>query len=77
MDLISIFRAVWRHKLATIPVILFTCLGAFYVVAVKAPVYQASDKLRARLPASSADGCADRRGSQAGQDKLLQSPAGV
>jgi hypothetical protein len=42
MDLISIFRAVWRHKLAAIPVILFTCLGAFYIVAVKAPVYQAS-----------------------------------
>ena len=42
MDLISIFRAVWRHKLVTIPVILFTCLGAFYVVAIKAPVYQAS-----------------------------------
>jgi Chain length determinant protein len=42
MDLISISRAVWRHKLATIPVILFTCLAAFYVVAIKAPVYQAS-----------------------------------
>jgi hypothetical protein len=42
MDLISIVRAMWRHKLATIPVILLTCLGAFYVVAVKAPVYQAS-----------------------------------
>src|SRR5450755_3405565 len=42
MDLISIFRAMWRHKLVTIPVILFTCLGAFYVFAIKAPVYQAS-----------------------------------
>jgi hypothetical protein len=42
MDVISIFRAVWRHKFATIPVILFTCLGAFYVIAIKAPVYQAS-----------------------------------
>jgi len=42
MDLISIFRTVWRHKLVTIPIILLTCLGAFYVVAVKAPVYQAS-----------------------------------
>jgi capsular polysaccharide biosynthesis protein len=42
MDLISIFRAVWRHKLVTIPVILLTCLGAFYVVAIKAPVYEAS-----------------------------------
>jgi Chain length determinant protein len=42
MDLISIFRAIWRHKLVTIPVVLLTCLGAFYVVAIKAPVYQAS-----------------------------------
>ena len=42
MDLISIVRAIWRHKLATIPVILFTCLGIFYVVEIKAPVYQAS-----------------------------------
>lgn len=42
MDLISIFRTMWRHKLATIPVILFTCLGVFYVMAIKAPVYQAS-----------------------------------
>jgi hypothetical protein len=41
VDPISIFRAVWRHKLATIPVILLTCLAAFYVVAIKAPVYQA------------------------------------
>ena len=42
MDLISIFRAVWRHKLVTIPVILLTCLAAFYVIAIKAPIYQAS-----------------------------------
>jgi hypothetical protein len=42
MDVVSIFRAIWRHKFATIPVILFTCLGAFYVVAIKTPVYQAS-----------------------------------
>jgi hypothetical protein len=42
MDVVSIFRAIWRHKFATIPVILFTCLGAYYVVAIKTPVYQAS-----------------------------------
>lgn len=42
MDLISIFRAVWRHKLVTIPVILFICLASFYIIAIKAPIYQAS-----------------------------------
>jgi capsular polysaccharide biosynthesis protein len=45
MDLLSIIGIVWRHKLAAIPVVLFTILGAFYVIAVKAPVYQASSSL--------------------------------
>lgn len=52
MDLISIFRAMWRHKLATIPVILLTCLGAFYVLFVKAPVYQASSSFALVYPPS-------------------------
>ena len=43
MDLISIVQAVWRHKFVTIPVILFTCLGAFYFAVIKAPVYQATE----------------------------------
>jgi hypothetical protein len=42
MDLASIIATVWRHKLATIPVIMLTLLGAFYVFAIKAPVYEAS-----------------------------------
>lgn len=42
MDLLSIIRAVWRHKLATIPVILLTAAGMFYVLAVKPPVYEAT-----------------------------------
>jgi capsular polysaccharide biosynthesis protein len=45
MDLLSIIGIVWRHKLAAIPVVLFTILGAFYVIAIKAPVYQASSSL--------------------------------
>lgn len=52
MDLISIFRTVWRHKLVTIPVILLTCLGAFYIVAIKAPVYQASASFALVYPPS-------------------------
>ena len=43
MDLLSIVRAVWRHKFVTIPVIMFTCLGAFYFAVLKAPVYQATE----------------------------------
>lgn len=42
MDLLSIIGKVWRHKFATIPVLILTALGAFYVIAVKAPVYQAT-----------------------------------
>ena len=42
MDLASIIATVWRHKLATIPVIMLTLLGVFYVFAIKAPVYEAS-----------------------------------
>jgi hypothetical protein len=42
MDLISIFRALWRHKIVTIPVLALTFLGAIYIVAVKPPIYQAS-----------------------------------
>ena len=40
MDLISIFGKVWRHKAVTIPVVILMALGAFYIIAVKAPVYQ-------------------------------------
>lgn len=41
MDLFGLTGTMWQHKRATIPVILLTLLGAFYVVAVKAPTYQA------------------------------------
>jgi hypothetical protein len=42
MDLLSIAGTVWRHKLVTIPVILLTLLGAFYVLEIKPSTYQAS-----------------------------------
>ena len=45
MDLLSIVQAVWRRKAATIPVTPLTLLGAFYIVKVKPPVYQASSSL--------------------------------
>jgi hypothetical protein len=42
MDLLSMLQTVWRHKLATLPVIALTVLGAVYVIGLKAPVYQAA-----------------------------------
>ena len=42
MDLLSIVSSVWRHKLAALPVILLTILGAYYVFEVKPPVYESS-----------------------------------
>jgi hypothetical protein len=51
MDLLSIFRAVWRCKVATIPVILLTMLGAVYIVKVKPPVYEAQSTLLMLAPA--------------------------
>ena len=45
MDLVSIVRTVWRHKLASIAVILVTVLGVFYVIKIKPAVYQASSEI--------------------------------
>lgn len=42
MDLFSIAGIFWRHKIVAIPVILFTLLGAFYIIHVKAPTYEAT-----------------------------------
>jgi capsular polysaccharide biosynthesis protein len=42
MDLLSIFQAVWRRKLIAIPIVMLTLAGAFYVLKVKPPVYEAS-----------------------------------
>ena len=42
MDLLQISRKIWRYRIVTLPVIVLTLLGAFYVIAIKAPVYKAS-----------------------------------
>ena len=42
MDLLLISRKFWRYRIVTLPVIALTLLGAFYVIAVKAPVYKVS-----------------------------------
>ncbi len=40
--LLQISRKVWRHRFVTLPVLALTLLGAFYVVALKAPEYSAT-----------------------------------
>jgi capsular polysaccharide biosynthesis protein len=42
VDVLQIWRKLWRHRIVTLPVIALTVLTSFYVVAVKTPEYQAS-----------------------------------
>ena len=42
MDLLTIARKIWRYRIATLPVIALTLLGAVYMVVLKPPVYEAS-----------------------------------
>jgi len=42
MSLLLILSKIWRYKLVTIPIFASVLLGAFYVVAVTAPTYEAS-----------------------------------
>lgn len=42
MDLLHISQKIWRYRLVTLPVIALTLLGAFYMIAIKAPVYKVS-----------------------------------
>jgi hypothetical protein len=42
VDLLRISQKIWRYRLVTLPVIALTLLGAFYMIAIKAPVYKAS-----------------------------------
>jgi capsular polysaccharide biosynthesis protein len=54
MDLLSIIQALWRNKLFTIPVIVFTALAALYVVKIKPPVYEASASILLTNPPAAA-----------------------
>lgn len=45
MDLISMAQILWRRKILTIPLLILTALGAFYVVKVKPPTYQAQSSI--------------------------------
>jgi hypothetical protein len=42
MSLLLILGKLWRYKLATLPVLVLIVVGAFYVIALKAPTYEAS-----------------------------------
>lgn len=56
MDLLAITSAIWRHKLATLPVLLLTLIGVGYVYAIKPPVYQAqASVLLVNPPTATAD----------------------
>jgi hypothetical protein len=41
MSLLLIFRKIWTYKLATLPVFALMFVGTWYVIAVKAPTYEA------------------------------------
>jgi hypothetical protein len=45
MDLFSIGGALWRHKKVSIPVILLTLFGVFYVLTIQTATYQADAKV--------------------------------
>jgi hypothetical protein len=42
MSLLLILGKLWKYKFATLPVLVLILVGAFYVIAVKAPTYEAS-----------------------------------
>jgi uncharacterized membrane protein YGL010W len=45
MDLFAIGETLWRHKRVSIPLILLTVLGMLYILAIKAPTYEAKASL--------------------------------
>jgi hypothetical protein len=42
LNLLPIAQKLWRYKLVTLPILAFVLIGSFYVIAIKAPVYNAS-----------------------------------
>lgn len=45
MDLFTLVGTIWRHRIATIPVILITIVGMAYVMVLKPPTYKASAEI--------------------------------
>lgn len=41
MNLLLILQKLWRYKFVTLPILAFVLVGAFYVIAIKTPVYEA------------------------------------
>ncbi len=52
MDVFTIFATIWRNKRVVIPIGLLTLLGIFYVLEVKAPVYQSDASVLLANPPS-------------------------
>src|SRR4051812_43263682 len=42
MSILLIFMKLWKYKFVTLPIVACVAAGAFYVIAVKAPTYEAS-----------------------------------
>ncbi len=43
MDLLSISRVIWKHKLLVLPVVILTLVTAFYFLAFAKPLYEMTD----------------------------------
>jgi Chain length determinant protein len=43
MDLLSISRTMWRHKLLVLPVVAVTLIAAFYFLALSKPLYEVTN----------------------------------
>lgn len=41
MDFFAIAGVIWRYKIATLPIILLTLLGLFYILEIEPPTYEA------------------------------------
>jgi len=52
MDLFTIVATIWRHKIATIPVILITLIGAAYIIVLKPPTYTSNAEILLVYPPS-------------------------
>jgi hypothetical protein len=42
LNLLSIAQKLWHYKFVTLPILAFVLVGSFYMIAIKAPVYNAS-----------------------------------
>jgi hypothetical protein len=71
VDLLQIFRKIWRYRIVTLPVVALTLLGAFYVVALKGSEYSANSSyvlINPPAPPTAEDIAADPKLGRIGAD---------